>query len=282
MQAFVQRLANYNVDPQEYMLWSINQGPAKPPKYEPAQVLAMIQQNSVGDFNSMTELSHALGHILQNVILLAQDSKYKFMVGSDDMALSMGPFVPIDDDDDEPQLTTAESATTRGHPLVVELKSQAQDAASRNIPRYVVVLGRLLIHDIRDIGEIPEADRPQTDINPDQRPLQPTNYAVVMDAIAAERSVWLIYNRAPIDPDVGCQVESAPGDPDQPVLFTSGSDFDSAMIMSNVRMWRLESPQLNLADVERTVISTKANSPVVAQPAPDADVRRALNPAQSG
>lgn len=154
--------------------------------------------------------------------------------------------------------------------------SAQQASGAHKLPRYVVCLGRLLIHDIRNIEDIPSDEQPDTNADPADRPMQPTNYAVVMDAASTERSIWLVYNRAPIDLELGCQVRSAPTDEDQIPLFPGADNFDSAMIMPNVEMWKLGASILSLNSVAQYVGETRSSGPVVADATPEDEVNAAL------
>lgn len=251
----------------------------------------MIQDSSLTDMRAVTELGNTLSHVVDNMIPLAQDKKRKFLVGCDSSALSLGQFKPINDEDDEDDdyvsgVTTAAAPVgpiAPSHPLILKLSAIdssggeiSQPLTEPRLPRYVVPLGRLLVHDMRAIDDIPSDEQPTTEIDPMDRPITLTNYAVVMDAVSKTRSIWIVYNRAPIDLEVGCQVESAPTDEDQMVLFPPGDNFDSAMVMPDVRMWRVATNLLSLDVVADHVATTKSSVPVVANPVPGDEAAGAL------
>lgn len=289
MQAYIQRLAAYNVDLQEYMTWSIRQPAAQIETIDPAEVLTKIKESSSTDLNAVADLGIGLNNVIGNVIPLAQDKQRRFLVGSDTSALSLGQFVPLSDDDDVDTgigtTTEPTEQTPPSHPLIVELSTpnssssaqpSQQSSGALTLPRYVVVLGRLLIHDLRNINDVPADEQPTTDVNPDYRPMEATNYAVVMDAVSKTRSIWLVYNRAPTDLEAGCQIQSAPTDEDQHVLFPPSENFDSAMVMSDLQTWNVGASLLSLESVAEVVATSKSSVPVVAAAAPRDAVNTAL------
>ncbi|KAL5594935.1 hypothetical protein FOVSG1_008624 [Fusarium oxysporum f. sp. vasinfectum] len=86
--------------------------------------------------------------------------------------------------------------------------------------------------------------------------LEPTEYVLVLDAVAPGHPVWLIYNRNSID-DIGEPITVDPADPGTPLTFKCiGHNFDAAQIFPTVNDWIQSNGNVDRTKFEESIKAT--------------------------
>lgn len=129
------------------------------------------------------------------------------------------------------------------HPVPLFLKASALHGTGDSLPTLVLT-----------VGQVMERRKDKTSTSS----LEPTEYVLVIDAVAPGHPVWLIYNRNSID-DIGEPITADPADPDTPLAFKCiGHNFDAAQIfpLSTTGSSLMGmSTALNLRSLSRRLIS---------------------------
>ncbi|KAI0401002.1 hypothetical protein F4802DRAFT_601417 [Xylaria palmicola] len=271
------RLVQLTDNPDEFLDWDAAHPVTTPPTTDPAALLSLMRNVSFRDNRAVGTLADSLSAVTGGVIPLTQDERRRLLVAPDETALMPGasdePLEEPEDGGDEPVTPDGPPA----HPLIFALEevgSSRSGSSSQAIPRHVVLLGRLLIHDIRKIEDIPEDERYGMDVNVENRPRQSTNYAVVVDATSADKSVWLIYNRRPYDEEEGI-TEAEPAEDDL-LLFPPERNFHSARLLQSLSSWDISQRRPAMNNLQTAIESTKGNVAIIAKPAPAEEVARVL------
>lgn len=207
----------------------------------------------------------ALTDALQSVapIPLVQDKTHEYIVAPVFPSLTIVSTTTVD----QPEPAPGNKLTV--HPSFLSLvQDKPTSTPARPPPRFVYPLGSVFKRGINAAGA--QASDPED-----------TNYVAVIDVVATDHPVWLIYNRHPYDVDAGEPIDADPAK--QPVVFpgVGSTNFDNAQAIKSLGGWSLGTggstparPQL--ADLEALARQTRGDGAVVPSSVWLADLERAL------
>lgn len=290
------RLAQRTPDIEGFMEWSLQQPIAPSAGMSAGDFLAKLRTVSFLDASAVARVADAIDNIADGVLPLAASPQRKLWVAPTTTDLTYDPYNSSkaagwgDDEDgegegdDEPAFSVPQGERKDIHPWVAKLELAGPGttaAAARGRPRFVYPVGRLLWQDVRPIDTIPQSERAGLDANVSKRPLQRTNYAVVIDvAGGAQKGVWLVYNRHPYDAEMGTYLIRGALPQDDVLVFpgTTSANPDIAQLFATLAQWTVGPnttlPALDVVGVR--VRDTMLEGEVIAQTATVDEARQAI------
>ncbi|KAH7260750.1 uncharacterized protein BKA55DRAFT_686331 [Fusarium redolens] len=160
---------------------------------------------------------------------------------------SSSPDTSFDDNDPHPSLLSLQIGGQHAiHPALETPTTVIPSVSGQPLPSLVLPVGKLQKRSNAKTNNV----------------FLDTDYVLVIDAVATEHPVWLIYDRNPRD-DLG---ERCSVDPDQqPLVFKGvGKNFDAAQVFPGIQYWIKSYGNLDFTGFQEAVKKTGIIAPVKA------------------
>jgi hypothetical protein len=253
-----------------YLNWAADHRIALPPQTTAANALSKLQSTNFSDIPSVLELCTALQDCAP--IPLVEDKQRQYFVVPRSSILN-GPT-----DTSVPSVTAPVAASPAPisqakmvtHPAFLALTQTKSTTTTTGtatttpaLPKYVFPLGIVFFQD----PAVTEQDG---------QSLIETTYTAVVDVVASDHPVWLVYNRHPYDELAGEPITVDPAD--TPLVFpgVGSTNFDSSKAIASLKSWSISPARPTLAEFQKLASGAKGTGEVVPTNVLIADLEKAM------